>query len=74
MVIYSLSSSFIAVAAIIPSLYFVIFLAYNSSIGAIIVGIRVGIRVVVGLKKLGLRLRLKIIYIFSTAIRPVKCS
>ena len=74
MVIYSPSSFFIAVAAIIPSLCFVIFSAYNSSINAIIVGIRVGIRVVINLKKLGLRLRLKIIYIFSTAIRPVKYS
>ena len=71
---YSPSSSFVAVAAIILSLYFIIFLTYNSSIGAIIVGIRVGIRVVIGLKKLGLRLRLRVIYIFSTAIGPVKCS
>ena len=72
MAIYSLSSFFIAIAAIILSLYFIIFLAYNSSIGTIIVGIRVGIKVVVGLKKLKLKLRLKVIYTFSTAIRPVK--
>ena len=39
-----------------------------------IVGIRVGIRVIIGLKKLGLKLRLRVVYIFSTAIRPVKCS
>ena len=38
-----------------------------------IVGIRVGIRVVISLKKLGLRLKLRVICIFSTAIRPVKC-
>ena len=55
MVTYSPSSSFIAVAAIIPLLCFVIFSAHNSSISAIIIGIRVGIRVVVGLKKLRLR-------------------
>jgi predicted lysophospholipase L1 biosynthesis ABC-type transport system permease subunit len=59
MVIYSPSSSFIAIAAIIPLLCFIIFSAYNSSICAIIVGIRVGIRVVVGLKRLGSRLRLR---------------
>ena len=69
MVIYSPSSSFIAIAIIILLLYFVIFSAYNSSINAIIVGIRVGIRVVINLKKL----RLKVIYTFSTAVRPVKC-
>ena len=45
---YSLSSFFVAIAAIILLLYFMIFLAYDSSISAIIVGIRVGIRVVVG--------------------------
>ena len=69
MVIYSPSFSFIAVAAIIPLLCFIIFLAYNSSISAIIIGIRVGIRVIISLKKL----RLRVIYIFSTAVRPVKC-
>ena len=73
MVIYSPSSSFVAVAAIIPLLYFVIFLAYDSSISAMIVDIRVGIRVVIGLKKLGLKLRLRVVYIFFTAIRPIKC-
>ena len=73
MVIYSPSSFFIAVAAIIPLLCFVIFSAYNSSISTIIIGIRVDIRVVIGLKKLGLKLKLKIVYIFSTAVRPVKC-
>ena len=67
---YSPSSSFVAIAAIIPLLYFVIFSAYNSSINAIIVGIRVGIRVVINLKKL----RLKVIYTFFIAIRPIKCS
>ena len=66
---YFPSSSFIAITAIILLLCFIIFLAYNSSIGAIIVGIRVGIRVVIGLKKL----RLRVIYMFSIAIRPVKC-
>ena len=70
MVIYSPGFSFIAIAAIIPSLCFVIFLAHNSSINTIIIGIRVGIRVVISLKKL----RLKVIYTFSTAIRPIKCS
>ena len=65
---YSPSSSFVAVAAIILSLYFIIFSAYNSSIGAIIIGIRVGIRVVVSLKKL----RLRVVYTFSTAVRPIK--
>ena len=74
MVIYSPSSSFIAVAAIILLLCFVIFSAYNSSINAIIVDIRVAIKVVINLKKLGLRLKLKVIYTFFTAIRPVKCS
>ena len=74
MVTYSLSSSFVVIAAIILLLYFIIFLAHNSSISAIIVGIRVNIRVIVGLKKLGLKLRLRVIYIFSTAVRPVKCS
>ena len=69
MVIYSFSSFFIAVAAIIPLLYFVIFSAYNSSISTIIVGIRVGIRVIISLKKL----RLRVIYTFFTAIRPIKC-
>ena len=39
---YSPSFSFVAIAAIIPLLYFVIFLAYNSSISTIIVGMRVG--------------------------------
>ena len=63
-----------AIAAIILLLYFVIFLTHNSSIGAIIVGIRVGIRVVISIEKLGLRLKLKIIYIFFTAIRPIKYS
>ena len=66
---YSPSSSFVAIAAIIPLLCFVIFSAYDSSVGAMIVGIRVGIRVVVGLKKL----RLRVVYMFSTAVRPVKC-
>ena len=42
MVMYSPSSSFITIAVIILSLYFIIFSAYNSSISAIIVGIRVG--------------------------------
>ena len=70
MVIYSPSFFFVAVAAIILLLYFMIFLAHNNFISTIIVGIRV----VVGLKKLGLRLRLRIIYIFFTAIRPIKCS
>ena len=74
MVIYSPSSSFIAVAVIILLLCFMIFSAHNSSIGAMIVGIRVGIRVVVGLKKLGLRLRLRVVCTFSTAVGPVKCS
>ena len=69
MVIYSPSSSFIAVAVIIPLLCFVIFSAYNSSISTIIVGIRVGIRVVINLKKL----KLRVVYTFFTAIRPVKC-
>ena len=55
MVTYSPSSSFIAIAAIIPLLCFVIFSAHNSSIYAMIVGIRV----VIGLKRLGLRLRLR---------------
>ena len=71
-VIYSPSSFFIAITAIIPLLYFVIFLVYNSSISAIIVGIRVNIRVVIGLKKLGLKLKLKVIYIFLVAVRPIK--
>ena len=66
---YSPSSSFVAIAAIILLLCFVIFSAYDNSVGAIIVGIRVGIRVVISLKKL----RLRVVCIFSTAIRPVKC-
>ena len=65
MVIYSFSSSFIAIAAIIPLLCFMIFSAYNSSIGAIIIGIRVCIRVVVGLKKIRVKIKVKgYIYIF----------
>ena len=68
MVIYSFNISFIAITAIILLLYFVIFLAYDSFISAIIVDIRVGIKVIISLKKL----RLRVIYIFSTAIRPVK--
>ena len=39
---YSPNSSFVAVAAIILLLCFVIFLAYDSSISAIIIGMRVG--------------------------------
>ena len=66
---YSPSSFFIAITAIILLLYFIIFSAYNSFISTIIIGIRVGIRVVISLKKL----RLKIIYIFSTAVGPIKC-
>ena len=73
MVTYSPNSSFIAITAIIPLLYFIIFSAYNSSINAIIVGIRVSIKVVIGLKKLGLKLRLRVVYMFFTAIGPVKC-
>ena len=71
---YSPSSFFIAVAAIIPLLCFMIFLVYNSFIGTIIIGIRVGIRVIISLKKLGLKLRLRTIYIFFTAVKPVKYS
>ena len=74
MVIYSPSFFFIAIAAIIPLLYFIIFLAHNSSINTIIIGIRVGIKVVISLKKLGLKLRLRVVYIYFIAIRPVKCS
>ena len=62
-----------AVAVIILLLYFIIFLAYNSSISAIIVGIRVGIRVIAGLKKLGLKLKLRVICTFLAAVRPIKC-
>ena len=61
---YSPNSSFVAVTAIIPLLCFVIFSAYDSSIGAIIVGIRV----VISLKKL----RLRVVYMFSIAIKPIK--
>ena len=69
---YFPSFSFIAITAIIPLLYFMIFSAHNSFINAIIIGIKVDIRVIINLKKLGLKLKLKIIYIFFTAVRPIK--
>ena len=75
---YSPSFSFVAIAAIILLLCFVIFSAYNSSINAIIVGIRVSIKVVIGLKKLGLKLRLsqvyKVIVIISFTVIRVTIS
>ena len=49
-----------------------IFLAHNSSISTIIVDIRVDIKVVISLKKLGLKLRLKVIYIFFITVKPIK--
>ena len=73
MVIYFPSFFFIAVAVIILLLYFIIFLVYNSSISAIIVGIRVGIKVIISLEKLGLKLKLRVVCTFFTAIRPIKC-
>ena len=61
--------SFIALSILIPYLYLLAIMAYFSSIYAIVVGvvgIKVGIRVVINLKKLGLRFKVKVyIYILS---------
>ena len=48
-----------ALSILIPYLYLLAITAYSFSVSAIVVGIRVGIRVVVGLKKLGSGLRLR---------------
>ena len=69
-----------ALSALILYLYFLILAAYSFSIGSMVVDIRVGIKVVVSLKKSGgnkvirvlrLRSRSRVIYTFSTALGPV---
>ena len=56
----STSLFFNALSILIPYPYLLAIAAYFSFIGAIVVSIRVGIRVVVGLKKLGLKFKVKV--------------
>ena len=68
--INSTSLSFVALSILIPYLYLLAITAHSSSVYIIVVGIigmKVGIRVVINLKKLGLRPKVKVyIYILST--------
>ena len=68
--INSISLSFIALFILIPHLYLLAITAYSSSIYAIVVSIidiKVGIKVIINLKKLGLRFNVKVyIYILLT--------
>ena len=49
-----------ALSALIPYLYLLAIAAHSFFLGAMVVGIRVGIRVIISLKKLGLRFKVKI--------------
>ena len=49
-----------ALSVLIPYLYLLAIAAHSFSISAMVVGMRVGIRVVISLKKLGLRSKLKL--------------
>ena len=54
------SLSFNTLSALIPYLYLLAIVAHSFSVGAMVVGIRVGIRVVVGLKKSELRFKVRV--------------
>ena len=58
--INSTSLSFNALFALILYLYLLAIAAYSSSVGAIVVGVRIGMRVVISLKELGLRFRVRV--------------
>ena len=56
----SISSSFNALSALIPYPYLLAIAAYSSFISAIVVSIRVGIRVIISLKKLGSKFEVRV--------------
>ena len=58
--INSTSLSFNTLSALIPYLYLLAIVAHSSFIGAIVVSIRVGIRVVIGLKKSELKFKVRV--------------
>ena len=58
--INSISLSFDTLSALIPYLYLLAIAAHSSFVGAMVVSIRVGIRVVISLKKSGLKFEVNI--------------